>query len=173
MPYLIDGHNLIGQLPDISLDDPNDEARLVQKLAGYMARTNKRCTVVFDSGLPGGRSRMSNRTVEVVFAARPSDADRLILRRIQRTTDPRNWTVISSDNDVLNAARLKGMQIIKSADFAKMMMTPIRPPRQKQYGGKNEHDPYVSPAEVDYWLKIFGDGPAQHPKRAKKVKKAK
>jgi S-adenosylhomocysteine hydrolase len=34
MPYMIDGHNLIGKLPDISLDDPNDEALLVQKLAG-------------------------------------------------------------------------------------------------------------------------------------------
>ena len=35
MPYLIDGHNLIACLPDISLDDPNDEAQLVNKLKGF------------------------------------------------------------------------------------------------------------------------------------------
>ena len=33
--YLIDGHNLIGQLPDLSLTDPDDEAKLVQKLTGF------------------------------------------------------------------------------------------------------------------------------------------
>jgi hypothetical protein len=32
MPFLIDGHNLIGALPDLDLDDPDDEARLVERL---------------------------------------------------------------------------------------------------------------------------------------------
>ena len=59
MAYLIDGHNLIGQLPDLSLNDPNDEAKLVQKLIGFAARQQKRVVVVFDSGLPGGKSRLS------------------------------------------------------------------------------------------------------------------
>jgi hypothetical protein len=157
MPYLIDGHNLIGQLPDISLDDPHDEAKLVQKLAGFAARTGKRCTVIFDSGLPGGKSRMSNRAVEVVFASRPSDADRLLLRRINRTRDPKNWTVVSSDNAVLGAARARGMQGMKSTDFAKLLLNPPREKKKKQYGGKAEMDVYVSPQEVDEWLQVFGD----------------
>jgi len=32
MPYLIDGHNLIAQMPGFSLSDPDDEARLVLRL---------------------------------------------------------------------------------------------------------------------------------------------
>ncbi len=32
MHYLIDGHNLIAQISDISLDDPDDEAKLVLRL---------------------------------------------------------------------------------------------------------------------------------------------
>ena len=32
MLYLIDGHNLIGQMPGLSLDDPHDEAKLVERL---------------------------------------------------------------------------------------------------------------------------------------------
>ena len=59
MTYLIDGHNLIAQFPGMSLDDPNDEAMLVQKLSGFVARSKRRCVVVFDYGLPGGKSRMS------------------------------------------------------------------------------------------------------------------
>ena len=54
MPILIDGHNLIGRLPDLRLDDPDDEAKLVLRLRAYAARTRKRITVVFDQGLPGG-----------------------------------------------------------------------------------------------------------------------
>ena len=121
MPYLIDGHNLIGQLPDISLDDPNDEALLVQKLTAFVARTGKRCVVVFDYGLPGGRSRMSTRAVQVVFASQRSTADRVMIERLGKLKDPRNWVVVSSDNDVLEAARLRKMQTLTSPDFAALM----------------------------------------------------
>lgn len=163
MPYIIDGHNLIGQLPDISLADPDDEAKLVQKLTGFAARTGKRCVVIFDSGLPGGKSRMSSHSVEVIFASNPANADRLILKRISSTRDARNWTVISSDNEVLEAARKQGMQAMKSADFAVILNTPP-PVKKKRYGGKSQMDVYVSPAEIDHWLRLFGDGEQGTPK---------
>jgi uncharacterized protein len=153
MPYLIDGHNLIGQLPDISLDDPNDEALLVQKLSGFAARTGKRCVVVFDTGLPGGKSRMSTRSVEVVFASTPANADKFIMDRIRKTRDPANWILVSSDNMVLEAAQRKGMKTLRSTEFAAQM----RPqPKPKKDGEKPAMDVYVSPAEVEEWLKLFG-----------------
>ena len=154
MPYIIDGHNLIGQLPDISLDDPNDEAKLVQKLTGFCARSGKRCVVVFDSGLPGGRSRMSSAVVEVVFASEKTNADRLILQRIRQVQDAKNWTVVSSDNVVLEAAHQQGMQSIKSADFARQMLA-LPKAKPKAYGGKSDMDVHVSAAEVEHWLKVF------------------
>lgn len=155
MPYLIDGHNLIGQLPDISLDDPNDEAKLVQKLRGFAARTGKRITVIFDAGLPGGKSHLSNQPVEVIFASSPGIADRLLLNRIEAIRDPGNWTVISSDREVLGVAKRRGMRCITSAEFAQKLSAPARKPRRD--GDKPPGDRPVSPAEVDYWLEIFGD----------------
>src|ERR1041385_6414012 len=118
MPYLIDGHNLIGQLPDLRLDDPNDEAKLVQKLTGYAARTGKRCVVVFDNGIPGGASRMSTGKVEVIFASTPGTADKLMMRRILKVKDPGQWTVVSGDHAILNAAKARKMKTITSAEFA-------------------------------------------------------
>ena len=60
MPILIDGHNLIGQMSDLSLADPDDEAKLLQRLRGYRNVANQPITVVFDSGshysLPQDRS---------------------------------------------------------------------------------------------------------------------
>jgi len=50
MPILIDGHNLIGRMPVLSLADPDDERQLVTLLLAYRARTKKAVTVVFDPG---------------------------------------------------------------------------------------------------------------------------
>jgi hypothetical protein len=155
MPYLIDGHNLIGKLPDISLDDPNDEAKLVQKLAGFAARTRKRCIVVFDNGLPGGYSTLSTHSVKVIFAAsQRTNADRIMLERIRNTRDCANWTVISSDNEVLRAASQAGMQTMRSAAFATRLQKRERVRRDPRDESANV---YVSPQEVDEWLKIFGE----------------
>jgi len=50
MEWLIDGHNVIGQMPDIGLDDPDDEQKLLWRLRRYRARTGRRIVVVFDPG---------------------------------------------------------------------------------------------------------------------------
>lgn len=154
MPYLIDGHNLIGQLPDISLDDPNDEALLVQKLIGFTARTGKRCVVVFDYGLPGGSSRMSTRAVQVVFASQRSSADRVMIERIGKIPDPREWIVVTSDQDVREIARKRRMIVLTSVEFAELMKNPPKP----VIDAGEAADVYVPPDEVDEWLNLFGDG---------------
>lgn len=152
MPYLIDGHNLIGYLPDIALTEPNDEAQLVQKLQGFVARTKKSCVVVFDYGLPGGKSRMSTRAVQVVFASQRSSADKVMIERINKIPHPQDWVVVSSDNDVLTNARRRRMQTLTSDDFAELMQAP---PKLVIDVGE-ESDVQVSAEEVDEWLNIFG-----------------
>lgn len=153
MSYLIDGHNLIGQLSDLALDDPDDEAKLVQRLIGWSARTRRQCTVVFDAGLPGGTSRMSTKMVRVVFASHTSSADKVIIDRIYKEKHPKNWIVVSSDNGVLDIAKRQGMQILKSAEFARLLERPV-PVRPD--AGEEVHV-NLSDDEVDEWLKLFGD----------------
>lgn len=152
MPFLIDGHNLIGKLPDISLDDPNDEAQLVQKLAGFVARTRHRCVVVFDHGLPGGTSRMSSRGVKVVFASHRSNADKVIMDRVRRERNPAIWTVVSSDNRVIATAQRYGMQTMRSAQFVSLMQRPPPPPKPSV---DEAEDVRLTPEEVDEWMELF------------------
>ncbi len=154
MPYMIDGHNLIGQLRDIALDDENDEALLVQKLIAFVARTRKRCVVVFDYGLPGGKSRMSTRDVQVVFASQRSSADRVILERIGKLKDPRNWTVVSSDNEVQEAARARKLQVLTSLEFSELLRSPPAPEIDE---GEAENV-NLSADEVDEWMDFFRSG---------------
>ncbi|HEX2620019.1 MAG TPA: NYN domain-containing protein, partial [Phototrophicaceae bacterium] len=156
MTYLIDGHNLIGKLPDIDLDDPNDEALLVQKLIGFSARTRQRCVVIFDQGLPGGASRMSTTWVKVVFAPHNSNADRVMTTRISGLPNPKEWTVVSSDNDVLAAARRRKMQTLKSAEFAALMQRPDEPDKP---GVDEAPDVHLSDSQVDEWMTLFNQNP--------------
>jgi uncharacterized protein len=154
MPYLIDGHNLIARLPDIELDDPDDEAKLVIKLRGFVAMNRKKCTVIFDGGMPGGYSMMSNKAVKVIFAsAFHTNADNVIKERIRKIPDSGNWTIVSSDNEVLDYARRFKMQAKTSSEFAQTLQ---RKPRIQDSRGESAHV-QVSKDEVEEWLDIFGD----------------
>lgn len=151
--YLIDGHNLIGQIPDLRLDDPDDEAQLVERLRRTMNRKRKRCVVVFDHGLPGGASReLSTSNVKVVFAHGGTTADAIICERIRSTRDTRRLTIVSADHEVANCARRAGMTVIAPAAFAAEMAAAALPPDRPE----DRADIRLSRDEVDEWLKLFG-----------------
>src|SRR5258708_12507510 len=85
---LIDGHNLIGQLEDLSLDDPYDEAKLTMAIRRYCMRSRSKATLIFDNGLPGGVSKqLSNSDVTVIFAPSATQADTLLMRRPPKPTN--------------------------------------------------------------------------------------
>ncbi|HEY88540.1 MAG TPA: NYN domain-containing protein [Thermoflexia bacterium] len=149
MPFLIDGHNVIGKLPDIALDDPHDEVKLVLKLRVWASRKRRKATVVFDSGLPGGYSReLSGGGLEVVFAARGHTiADRIIMERLRYLPDAANWTVVSSDREVLAAARRAGARTLTAQEFVKQ----LAPTPRISWQRREE----VSEEEVAEWLELF------------------
>jgi predicted RNA-binding protein with PIN domain len=152
MPVLIDGHNLIGRLPDISLEDPDDEAQLVSRLQGYAARTGKWVTVVFDRGMPGGRSRvLSGGRVEAVFAPTGRKADRVLMERIRRSRDPRGLIVVTSDREVIAAAQNRGARVVRAEAFVgELEASPTLRVARKA-------DVHLSSDEVDEWLKLFDE----------------
>lgn len=153
MPYLIDGHNLIGQLPDLDLTDPNDEAKLVERLKSFMGHKRARCTVIFDGGLPGGRSRdLSTYSVRVVFAHGGTNADAIILERIRTTRDSGALIIVSADHAIVDEARRRRMRVIAPRAFADEMNAPPVP-------DDNDPNPHVSPKEVQEWLALFGEDP--------------
>lgn len=153
MPYLIDGHNLIRQIPGLGLDDPHDEAKLVERLRSVMARKRTRCTVVFDGGLPGGLSRdLSTHSVQAVFAHGGTTADRIIIERIRQARNPASLIVVSADREILQEAERRGARAMSPAAFVAEMETP-------EVRSDTDPNPRVSPSEVERWLRIFGADP--------------
>jgi len=155
MPLLIDGHNLIGRLPDLRLDDPDDEAKLVARLRTYCARTRKRITVVFDRGLPGGRSELSGGGVEVVFAATGHTADGILCERVRQARDPRGLTIVTSDREVIAVARARGARVVRSEEFAAQLGVKAKAKVKAEVEVKA--DVRLSAQEIEEWLRVFGD----------------
>ena len=149
MPILIDGHNLIGRLPALSLQDPDDEEKLVGLLTSYRARTGKAITVVFDPGeafaLASARRRGG---IEILFAPHGGSADAVIARRVQRSKNPQAWLVVTSDGELAGAVARSGARV-KSAEVFAAELT-----------GATEEAPDwkdrpPSPDEVEDWLGLF------------------
>jgi hypothetical protein len=148
MPFLIDGHNLIGKMPGLRLDDPDDERQLVQFLRAYLARVKKSGTVVFDRGsLDDQQPKLSSRTLSVRFARPPRTADEVIVELVRQEKNPRGLTVVSSDARVRALARQAGASVQEAAAFARAVLAAPPLPAQKEKG--------LSPSEVEAWEKEF------------------
>ncbi len=152
MHVLIDGHNLIGKLPDISLSDRDDETKLLRRIQQYRARTGRRVTVFFDSGMvykPGSRRKVGGITIR--YAPHGVTADTLIINQLRRERNPKEVLVVTSDRAIQRAARLARVEVVSSSAFAQTLSDIQSPP------DSTEPEPTLSPDEIENWLSIFGE----------------
>jgi hypothetical protein len=160
MPILIDGHNLIGHLPGLSLADEDDEAQLVMLLRRYAAlKRARRVVVVFDRGSYGHPQNLNGYGVECHFARSPQDADRELIRRIRAIKRAHSWQVVTSDRAVAGEARAHRIVVVSSAEFARRLLSrPRRPDRDKQDADpiESHKERSLSPQEIEEWLRLFG-----------------
>jgi uncharacterized protein len=149
VPILIDGHNLIGRVPGISLADADDEEALLRLLQSFRARTGKAITVVFDPGVSSTLSQSRKLGgVRVLSAAYGSSADAVIRGRVARASDRQGLTVVTSDRDLASSVARMGARVQSSEAFAALLERPERQTPRK------EEPP--SAEEVDQWLTLFG-----------------
>jgi predicted RNA-binding protein with PIN domain len=150
MTILIDGHNLIGKIPGLRLDDPHDEEELLLRLRAYRARTGKRLVVYFDPGAAyQSPARQSKGGISVRQAGTGQRADDLMIRELRRHRNPRELTVVTSDRAIQSVARQQDARVVDSATFAAELN---RPPQKKEATDM----PPLSDEEIQEWLAIFG-----------------
>jgi predicted RNA-binding protein with PIN domain len=155
MPLLVDGHNLIAQLPHLRLSDSDDEAQLVMLLRRYATRKrSRRVVVVFDHGVYGHPDNLNGYNVECHFAHSPTDADTELIRRIRAIKRTGQWQVVTSDRAVAGAARAQGVQVISSQAFARKLAV-LREPTASMHEKKSEKP--LNEAEIQDWLRLFGE----------------
>jgi predicted RNA-binding protein with PIN domain len=158
MPILIDGHNLIGKLPGLSLEDADDEEQLIRLLQSHRARTGKSITVVFDPGTTFALSQSVRLGgVEVVFAPHGSSADAVISRRVRRARDRRGWLVVTSDRELAAQVSHQGARVQDAADFARQLGSSGASPPEADGEPPTWKTEPLSPEDVDKWLALFGE----------------
>ncbi len=164
MEIIIDGHNLIPHIPGIDLSDADDELRLISTLQEY-CRVRRAKAVVFFDGAPIGQARVQQfGRVTAHFVRVGMSADAAIMDYLQKLGKrAKNVAVVSSDRQIVRAARAVQAKVITSADFAAEWanLAPDEP-------GPDPRDQPLSAQEVDYWEKIFKQG--REPKRGKPYK---
>ncbi len=166
MRLLIDGHNLIGKLPDLSLADPDDERKLVRRLQIFAGRSRHRITVVFDPGLhEGSSSRESSSGVTTVYAGRGQTADGVIVGRVAQARNPRELTVITSDRELAAKVQVEGARVISSEEFIRTMLAPAPAGSPDEAEDRERAELHLSDKEVDAWMEEFA-----HAKRRKRPK---
>ena len=152
MPYIIDGHNLIGKIPGLRLDDLDDEKALIEILQSFCQQSGKDVEVYFDRAASGHSRASVHGRVTARFVRSGETADQAIARHLKRLGNAAsNWTVVSSDHEVQNAARRARARLIPSENFSRDLAAgPV--------GDESGESPHISDDEVDEWLDMFGGG---------------
>ncbi len=153
MHYLIDGHNLIARMPDISLTDPDDEVKLILRLRRWTAVSKKRqVTLFFDGGIPGGKNvKLSTSQVRVIFASTGQTADALIMSRLHKVKNPSDYLLITSDQQIIATAAARKIKHLTADKFARRLAPP-----QPDTPSVTDDTPVLSDTEVAEWLATFG-----------------
>jgi predicted RNA-binding protein with PIN domain len=152
MSYLIDGHNLIPKL-GLRLEDIDDELDLIERLNEF-CRLSRRghLEVYFDNAPPGPVPSRRSGQVTAYFVRRPTIADQAIRSRLDRLgRTARNWSVVSSDHAVQDAARSHGAKVISSEEFARTVMETLRAGPEPSSPNENR----MSDRELEEWMKLF------------------
>ena len=133
MHYIIDGHNLIPKIPGLKLSDPEDEKKLIDLLIPFLRLTRSRARVFFDRATDG------------------QSADSAIIAHIHKLAgEARNHSLVSSDRMIQAAARARYVPIIRSEDFADMLIEKLEedPERTQAFEG-------LTVGEVEEWEALF------------------
>jgi predicted RNA-binding protein with PIN domain len=153
MPYLIDGHNLVPHIPGINLSDLDDEIALIQILQRFANNHRSKIEVYFDQAQSTRARSQNHGLVKAVFVRQTSTADDAIKARLsQLGKEAKNWTVVSSDREILVEARSYQSSILTAPKFAGMLRKQLSGIQQE---GDKDETPDQSNFEVDYWLDQF------------------
>ncbi len=127
MAYIIDGHNLIGVLPGISLAQPDDEARLIDLLLSYRARGAGAMIVFFDSNPLLAASHPpttvppsvpSRPGLEVRYAGKGQTADDAIVAFLRASRQPGQYAVVTNDAGLIRRVKVLGASILAANEFS-------------------------------------------------------
>lgn len=115
--YIIDGNNLIGKIPSLKKSQAKDNQAnrfgLISILNSYFAGKKITLSLHFD-GFEKEKLHLSKG--KLIYSNNKS-SDTKIREEIERSKNPKLITLISSDREIINFARVNSCSVILSEDF--------------------------------------------------------
>jgi predicted RNA-binding protein with PIN domain len=154
MPIIVDGHNLIPQIPGLNLSDIEDEIKLIEVLQDYCRLRRVEIVCYFDKA-PQGHPRLQRYGQVTAKFARPGKtADEEIKEQLVRLgRSAREWSVVSSDASIQTAARASRARIIPSDVFSREIEAVLFQETNSKEASDNIT---MTQEELEMWLKTFG-----------------
>ena len=152
MKYILDGYNVIGAMDSIGLGDKDKESKCVAWLQRYRQGADQ-VVLIFD----GQNTFVDFPTTErlpgitVIHTAISRSADDYIKQKILTKKDTSHIVVVTSDNDILYAAKKAKVKTMASPAFLAFWT------RDKS-GVPPKRSPQITDKHVDFWLDEFDGG---------------
>ena len=157
---IIDGYNLAHKHPEISLwlkkgDTEKTIRLLISWIQNGPGRQNVNIILVLDGKRGHSNQQNYSSNIKLIFSTKPQTADDIIRNFIRNAANPSNWTVVSSDNEIIYTSQDHGAQTIKSETFLSQYSGKPKSKNKESNGSSEKYNP--ENIDVDYWLKQFGD----------------
>ncbi len=155
---IIDGFNLAHKFPPIAQKIKSGEidaalTLTLNQVKKILSPKVSRLIVVFDGTDNPHHYPSGHPNIKIMFSRKPETADDIIRNFIRNTDDVNEWTVVSSDNEILFTARDHGAKTAKSENFKRRIDRAGRPGRTALNPEKyNPED-----VDLDYWLPLFDE----------------
>jgi predicted RNA-binding protein with PIN domain len=151
---IVDGYNVIHADDRLKKTVKRDlqaaRQQLTNRIARYLERKNLQVTLVFDGrgGLTDVDIQIPGK-LQILFSSSGQTADEVIMEMLYASSNPRKYTVVTSDMaDIGRAARASGAQLLSSREFLDRIR--VKPGEAQT---RQEEDTPVE--DIDYWLKKF------------------
>lgn len=120
--YIIDGNNLIGKIPSLSLLQKKDKQAPREKLTfiveNYFHNKKIKVSLHFD-----GFENLPIKTyITKIHYSKSKIADKYIKNEIEAEKNRKNLIVVTSDNNIREFAKVCGCEVISSKEFAKLIL---------------------------------------------------
>jgi len=159
MPVLIDGYNLYNYVKNLYEQQQQVHLTLAtfcELIESFAKRAHQKTTIIFDGNQPYEMKYEMPKLAytKLIYTGHNKSADEFIEEQIATSSAPKLLTIVSSDREILSAAKKRKCTLLTSNDYwqiiaKELTRKKIAPlPREKHKG--------LSSSELNYWLKTFG-----------------
>jgi len=155
LAYLIDGNNFLGFASD-SDSSSRKKSSLISRLLQLIRVRGSRVHLVFDGPPDPSLSNFDEfhgRRLRVFYPPLGQTADDVILRILDKHSDRRTLTVVSSDREIKDNARNRGAKVQTCAQFNRTLREAGR--LFLELDAEEKKTVKLSSLEVTQWMDLF------------------